>query len=99
MALRSLVPIAHRCWWTRTKTRTREYLVEAALAMGMADDDPRVLAVIGVAHPDETGPTILKRVSRSRLHEMTDPIAVMYAGIAAESAGDLATAVRIPATA
>src|SRR5437899_7500005 len=33
MALRSLVPIAHRCWSTRTKTRTREYLVEAALAM------------------------------------------------------------------
>jgi tetratricopeptide (TPR) repeat protein len=52
MALRSLVPIAHRCWWTRTKTRTREYLVEAALAMGMADDDPRVLAVIGLAHPE-----------------------------------------------
>jgi tetratricopeptide (TPR) repeat protein len=83
MALRSLVPIAHRCWWTRTKTRTREYLVEAALAMGMADDDPRVLAVVGLAHPEETGPTILKRVSKIRLHEMTDPIAALYVGIAA----------------
>ncbi len=91
MALRSLVPIAHRCWWTRTKTRTREYLVEAALAMGMPDDDPRVLAVVGLAHPEETGRTILKRVSRMRLHEMTDPIAAMYAGIAAEKAGDFAT--------
>jgi DNA-binding CsgD family transcriptional regulator/tetratricopeptide (TPR) repeat protein len=94
MALRSLVPIAHRCWWTRTNTRTREYLVEAALAMGMADDDPRVLAVIALAHPEETGPTILKRVSRMRLHEMTDPIAAMYVGIAAEKAGDFATGVR-----
>jgi DNA-binding CsgD family transcriptional regulator len=99
MALRSLVPIAHRCWWTRTKTRTREYLVEAALAMGMADDDPRVLAVVGLAHPEETGPTILKRVSRMRLHEMTDPIAAMYAGIAAEKAGDIATGVRFLASA
>jgi DNA-binding CsgD family transcriptional regulator len=99
MALRSLVPIAHRCWWTRTKTRTREYLVEAALAMGMADDDPRVLAVIGLAHPEETGPTILKRVSRMRLHEMIDPIAAMYAGIAAEKAGDSATGVRFLASA
>src|SRR5260221_7216028 len=99
MALRSLVPIAHRCWWTRSKTRTREYLVEAALAMGRADDDPRVLAVIGLAHPEETGPTILKRVSRMRLHEMSDPIAAMYAGIAAEKAGDFATGVRFLASA
>jgi DNA-binding CsgD family transcriptional regulator len=91
MALRSLVPIAHRCWWTRTKTRTREYVVEAAMAMGMADDDPRVLAVIGLAHPEETGPTILKRVSSLRLQEMNDPIAAMYVGIAAEKAGDFAT--------
>jgi len=99
MALRALVPIAHRCWWTRTKTRTREYLVEAALAMGMADDDPRVLAVVGLANPEETGPMILKRVSRMRLHEMTDSIAAMYVGIAAEKAGDFATGVRFLASA
>jgi len=99
MALRSLVPIAHRCWWTRTKTRTREYLVEAALAMGLADDDPRVLAVIGLANPEETGPMIRKRVSRMRLQEMPDPIAAMYVGIAAEKAGDFATGARFLATA
>jgi len=99
MALRSLVPIAHRCWWTRTKSGTREYLVEAALAMGMADDDPRVLAVVGLAHPEETGPAILRRVSRMRVHEMTDPIAAMYVGIAAEKAGDFATGVRFLASA
>jgi DNA-binding CsgD family transcriptional regulator len=98
MALRSLVPVAHRSWWTRTKTRTREYLVEAGLAMGLADDDPRVLAVIGLAHPEQTGPTILKQVSRMRLHELTDPIAAMYVGIAAEKAGDFATGVRFLAS-
>ncbi|HXC79541.1 MAG TPA: AAA family ATPase, partial [Candidatus Acidoferrum sp.] len=99
MALRSLVPIAHRAWWTRTKTRTREYLVEAAVAMGVADDDPRVLAVVGLAHPEKTGPAILKRVSRLRLHETTDPIAAMYVGIAAEKAGDIAIGVRFLAAA
>src|SRR5690348_4412942 len=99
MALRSLVPIAHRCWWSRTRTRTREYLVEAALAMGMKDDDPRVLAVIGLANPEATGPMILKRVSRARPHEMTDPIAAMYIGIAAEKYGDFATGARFLAAA
>src|SRR5206468_4928645 len=49
MALRSLIPIAHRCWWTRAQARTRQYLVDAATAMGMPADDPRVLAVIALA--------------------------------------------------
>jgi DNA-binding CsgD family transcriptional regulator len=62
--------------------------------MGMADDDPRVLAVVGLAHPEEAGPTILKRISGMRLHETTDPLAAMYVGIAAEKAGDFATGVR-----
>jgi DNA-binding CsgD family transcriptional regulator len=99
MALRSLVPIAHRCWWTRTKTRTREYLVEAAMAMGMADDDPRVLVVICLANPEATGPAIRKRVARMRVHEMPDPVSSMYAGMAAEKAGDVATGVRFLASA
>src|SRR5260370_3674642 len=65
----------------------------------MPDDDASVLAVVGLAHPEETGPTILKRVSRMRLHEMTDPIAAMYVGIAAEKAGDFATGARFLASA
>src|SRR5260370_40072198 len=65
----------------------------------MPDDDPRVLAVFGLDHPEATGSTILKRVSRMRLHEMTDPIATMYAGIAAEKAGDFGTGVRFLASA
>jgi DNA-binding CsgD family transcriptional regulator/tetratricopeptide (TPR) repeat protein len=94
MALRSLVPIAHRCWWTRTKTRTREYLVEAAMAMGMAEDDPRVLVVVCLANPEAKGRTIRKQVARMRLQEMADPVAAMYAGMAAEKAGDVAIGVR-----
>ena len=49
MALRSLVPIAHRCWWTRPRARTREYVVDAAESCGVPDDDPRLLAVIALA--------------------------------------------------
>jgi DNA-binding CsgD family transcriptional regulator len=99
MALRSLVPIAHRCWWTRARTRTRQYLVDAANSAGVRDDDPRLLVVTALAHPEVTGTSVLRRVSRLRLHEMMDPVSAMYVGIAAEKAGDFATGARFLARA
>jgi DNA-binding CsgD family transcriptional regulator len=94
MALRSLVPIAHRCWWTRTRARTREYVVNAAESCGVPGDDPRLLAVIALAHPELTGPRVLERLSPMRLGEVIDPVAETYLGIAAEKAGDFVTGER-----
>ena len=94
MALRSLVPIAHRCWWTRSRTSTRQYLVEAAESVGVGDNDPRLLVVIALAHPEATAPSVLPRVARMRLHEVDDPVSAMYVGIAAEKAGDFAMGAR-----
>jgi DNA-binding CsgD family transcriptional regulator len=95
MALGSLVPIAHRCWWTPTHTRTRRYLVETAEAMPFPPDDPRLLAVIGLAHPEGTGPRIRERLAALRSHEATDPVDEIHLGIAAEKAGDFVTGVRL----
>jgi DNA-binding CsgD family transcriptional regulator len=88
MALRSLVPVAHRAWWTRTRPTTRRYLVEAAHSLSAPAGDPRVLAVTALANPEETGPAVMSQVSRIRLHEVPDAIAAMYVGIAAEKSGD-----------
>lgn len=88
MALQSLVPIAHRCWWTQVRTRTREYIVEAAQGIGVPDGDPRVLAVVALAHPEAMGRAVLVHISHTKLHEVTDPAAAMNLGIAAEKAGD-----------
>ena len=99
MALRSLVPIAHRCWWTRPRARTREYVVDAAESCGVPDDDPRLLAVIALAHPELTGPKVLEQVSRMRLGEVADPVLEMYLGIAAEKAGDFVSGERLLARA
>jgi DNA-binding CsgD family transcriptional regulator len=95
MALRSLVPIAHRCWWTRTQNRTRRYLVDTAQGMGAADDDPRLLAVLAMAHPEVTGPSVLERISGIEPQELADPLGAMYVGIAAEKAGDFALGARL----
>jgi DNA-binding CsgD family transcriptional regulator len=99
LALRSLVPIAHRCWWTRTRTTTRQYLVDATVGMGLGNGDPRVLAVIALAHPEVTGPSVLSRVARLSLGEVTDPVAAMHVGIAAEKAGDFQIGARFLARA
>jgi DNA-binding CsgD family transcriptional regulator/tetratricopeptide (TPR) repeat protein len=99
MALRSLVPIAHRCWWTRARTRTRQYLVDTARNLPFPDTDPRLLAVLALAHPERTGPSVLRRVSRMQAHEFADPVAAMHLGIAAEKAGDFVTGARFLARA
>jgi DNA-binding CsgD family transcriptional regulator len=98
-ALRSLVPIAHRSWWTRPRATTRHFIVEAAQSLGTADDDPSVLAVIALADPEVTGPAVLRMVSRLRLHDVADPVNAMYVGIAAEKAGDFALGARFLASA
>jgi DNA-binding CsgD family transcriptional regulator len=98
-ALRSLVPIAHRCWWTRSSARTRQYIVDAAEGIGVAGDDPRLLVVIALANPELTAPSVRRRVARLRLQEMTDPVAAMYVGVAAEKAGDFAAGSRLLARA
>lgn len=99
MALRSLVPIAHRCWWTRPHARTRQYVLDTAESIGVWDGDPRLLAVIALAHPEVTGPSVLRRIARIRLLDVADPLGAMHVGIAAEKAGDFATGARFLARA
>ena len=98
-AIRSLVPIAHRCWWTRPRARTRQYVVDAAQGIGLPDDDPRLLAVIALASPELTAASVRRRVGRLRLQEITDPVGTMHVGIAAEKAGDFAAGSRFLARA
>ena len=74
-ALRSLVPVAHRSWWTRPRAMTRRYLVEAAQSLGLPEGDPRVLVVMALADPEETGPAVLDVASR--LRHTPDPVNAM----------------------
>jgi hypothetical protein len=90
LALQSLVPIAHRSWWTQTRTRTRQYLVDTARGTEIPDDDPRVLVVIARADPETTGTLVRSRIAHIPEHAVTAPIAAMDVGIAAEKACDFA---------
>ena len=94
MALGSLVPIAQRSWWTQTRTRTRKYVVDTAQDMGFREDEPRLLAIMALTDPERTGRSVLLRLSRIRLHNVTDPLAAIHVGIAAENVGDFALGAR-----
>ena len=96
MALGSLVPIAQRSWWTQTRTRTRKYVVDAAQEMGFREDEPRLLAIMALADPERTGRSVLLRLSRIRLHNVTDPLAAIHVGIAAENVGDFDSRRPVP---
>ena len=98
-AIRSLVPIAHRCWWTRPRARTRQYVVDAAERIGLPGDDPRLLVVIALANQEVTGSEVRSRVRGLRLQEIADPVDTMYVGIAAEKAGDFSAGSRFLARA
>ena len=93
-ALRSLTPVAFRSWWTRVRPATRRYIVESAQSLGLPDDDPSLLAVMAFADPETSGPDVLRNVSRLRLHDLADPVNAMFAGSAAEKAGDFALGAR-----
>jgi DNA-binding CsgD family transcriptional regulator len=94
MALGSLVPIAQRSWWTQTRTRTRKYIVDTAQDMGFREDEPRLLAIMALTDPERTGRSVLLRLTRIRLHDVTDPLAAIHVGIAAENVGDFALGAR-----
>ena len=98
-ALRSLVPIAHRSWWTRTRDRTRRYLVEAAESVARPGDDALRLAVIALANPEGTGRSVREQLSALAAGEVGDPLAAMDLGIAAEKAADFVTGRRLLARA
>jgi DNA-binding CsgD family transcriptional regulator len=99
MALRSLMPIALRCWWTHPRTETRQQVVEAAESVDVARDDPRLLAVIGLAHPEASGPAVLQKIAGTRVSDVADPAVAMDIGLAAVAVGAFASASSFMASA
>jgi DNA-binding CsgD family transcriptional regulator len=91
-ALASLVPVALRCWWTHTRPQTRSYLVSAAKEMPFPKQDPRMLAVIALAHPDLRGAEVQVHMARIRPEDIDDPVDAMHIGLAATAIGDFARA-------
>lgn len=73
VALRALVSVAHRCWWTRPRPRTRQYVVDTAESIVV----PRTTIPACLRNcpraPKVTGRSVLRRIARVRLSDVADP--------------------------
>ncbi|WP_250031310.1 ATP-binding protein [Paractinoplanes maris] len=82
---------ASRCWWACFPSDVGARVVTVADKLGLAGDDPRMLAIAAYAQPDMLGPEVLRRLPA--LTPGRDDIdGLNYVGGAALILGDFVTA-------
>ena len=82
-ALKALQAAGLRCWWGNPSQETRDLVVAAAERIPVAEDDPRLLAVLSFADPVERGAVVIDRLSRLSPDANGDPEAMHLIGTAA----------------
>jgi DNA-binding CsgD family transcriptional regulator/tetratricopeptide (TPR) repeat protein len=87
LALDLLASAALRCWWAVTATSAHDRVVEVAESLSAAQDDPRCIAVISVAHPVRKGAQTLAHLNEMSPRTVSDPELLRQLGMAARSLG------------
>ncbi len=88
LALQLLFGAARRVWWRDPGDDVRLEIVQAARAVPVADGDPRVLAVFGLAESLRLSPTVIERLERWPADAGGRPDLAGLLGIAAFCVGD-----------
>lgn len=66
-ALDALSAVALRCWWSNPDEETRRRMVDVAERLPFPEDEPRLLAILGLAGPVERGAVVIERLARLTL--------------------------------
>jgi DNA-binding CsgD family transcriptional regulator len=83
-ALATLTTVAVTGWWTNFDAERRQVVVEAMERLSPPDEDPAVLAILGMTDPVGHGASVLERLARANKSSFTDPAALnLLGGIAA----------------
>ena len=92
LAVRSMLPIAIRLWWSNPSREIRELVAGVAEQIDVADDHPGLLAILAYAQPLERGAVVLERIAALTPEEIDDPLGMYLVGSAATAvfAHDLA---------
>ncbi|WP_018635220.1 helix-turn-helix transcriptional regulator [Parafrankia elaeagni] len=82
---------ASRCWWASLPSEIGGRVTAVLARLGLADDDPRTLAISAYAQPDVLGADVLRQLP-TLIPDRTDIDAMRFLGGAALVLGDFVTA-------
>jgi DNA-binding CsgD family transcriptional regulator/tetratricopeptide (TPR) repeat protein len=88
LALNLLLGAALRCWWSDTGPAARNSVVTVVEQIDGLADDPRYLAVLGVADPLRQGTRVIERLHAVVLEGIADAAALWLLGMAAHAVGE-----------
>jgi DNA-binding CsgD family transcriptional regulator len=88
LALRSLLPISHRLWWTGSPEKAAGSVADAAARVAADPDDARLLAIGAFVDPEGNGPEISERLSTRPVATAENASSEHHLGIAAAAIGD-----------
>jgi DNA-binding CsgD family transcriptional regulator len=86
-AMKSLLTVALRCYWSNPDRDSRELLVSAAEQIPLPADQPERLAVLAFAAPFERGAAVLDRLDSIAPDADADPEHLRLLGAAATAVG------------
>jgi DNA-binding CsgD family transcriptional regulator len=86
-ALKSLLSVALRCWWSSPDQETRNLVVRAAERIPVSEHSPELISILALAAPVERGATVIDRLSKLTPDEIGDPEQMRLLGTAATAVG------------
>jgi DNA-binding CsgD family transcriptional regulator len=88
LALNLLLGAALRCWWSDTGPAARNSVVTTVEQIDGLADDPRYLAVLGVADPLRQGTRVIERLHAVVLEGIAEAAGLWLLGMAAHAVGE-----------
>jgi hypothetical protein len=88
LGLNLLLGAALRCWWSDTGPSARASVVACAGELDGMEQDPRHIAVLGVADPLRQGRLVIERLRTVVMESVSDPAGLWLLGMAAHAVGE-----------
>ena len=86
-AMRMLLNVALRCWWSNPDDETTQTLLQTAENLGADSDDPTLITVLGYGAPFERGRLVAERIASFPPNSLDHPTDVVNLGTAATGIG------------
>jgi DNA-binding CsgD family transcriptional regulator len=86
-ALKMVLNVALRCWWSNPDDDTTQTLLETAEVLGAHLDDPTLVTILGYGAPVERGRVVAERIASFSPDALEQPADALNLGTAATGVG------------